>query len=157
MEAGGTVGWLVGQPLFVGITAVPAILLLVLLGLFGLLLILGISVADVPRLIRGGWRELGGSPGRRRRTTSDGQDLGRTTTIRSIRTHRDADAPAAPAVPTPAGGRMPTPGRYRADVLVDIEDDALTRPISGPADARRIRRPSGCRGPARPRRSTPNR
>ncbi|HEY7816249.1 MAG TPA: DNA translocase FtsK 4TM domain-containing protein, partial [Nakamurella sp.] len=38
MEAGGTVGWLVGQPLYVGITAVPAILLLVLLGLFGLLL-----------------------------------------------------------------------------------------------------------------------
>ena len=50
MTAGGTVGWLVGQPLYVGITAVPAILLLVLLGLFGLLLILGISVSDVPDL-----------------------------------------------------------------------------------------------------------
>ena len=62
MEAGGTVGWLVGQPLFVGINTIPAILLLVLLGLFGLLLIMGISLADVPRLIRGGWREIGHRP-----------------------------------------------------------------------------------------------
>ena len=45
-----------------GITAVPAILLLVLLGLYGLLLVFGVSVADIPQLIRGGWRELGGSP-----------------------------------------------------------------------------------------------
>ncbi|WP_420120967.1 DNA translocase FtsK 4TM domain-containing protein, partial [Nakamurella sp.] len=59
MTAGGTVGWLVGQPLFVGINTIPALLLLVLLGLFGVLLILGISLADVPRLIRGGWREIG--------------------------------------------------------------------------------------------------
>lgn len=59
MTAGGTVGWLVGQPLYVGINTIPAILLLVLLGLFGVLLILGISLADVPRLIRGGWREIG--------------------------------------------------------------------------------------------------
>ncbi|HEY4991582.1 MAG TPA: DNA translocase FtsK 4TM domain-containing protein, partial [Nakamurella sp.] len=42
MTAGGTLGWLIGQPLFVGVTAVPAIILLVLLGGFGVLLISGI-------------------------------------------------------------------------------------------------------------------
>src|SRR5664280_2165954 len=48
MSAGGTLGWVVGQPLYIGVTAVPAIILLVLLGLFGALLVSGIPLADHP-------------------------------------------------------------------------------------------------------------
>src|SRR6478752_8684942 len=61
MTAGGTLGWLVGQPLFIGVTAIPAIILLVLLGGFGVLLISGIPLVEVPGRIRDA---LGGS-GRR--------------------------------------------------------------------------------------------
>ena len=93
-----------------GITAVPAILLLVLLGLFGLLLVLGISVADVPRLIRGGWRELGGH---RRTTTS------RTETAR-IRGDGD-DHPLDPDVRA-AAPRLRRPSRRRQAVDADAED-----------------------------------
>ena len=58
MTAGGTVGWLIGQPLFVGVTAVPAIILLVLLGAFGVLLISGIPLVEVPGRIRDGFDRL---------------------------------------------------------------------------------------------------
>ena len=133
MEAGGTVGWLAGQPLAAGITAVPAILLLVLLGLYGLLLVFGVSVADIPQLIRGGWRELGGSP-----SDDDVQDWGKD----SGQDWGGGDGhPLDPesATPTP---RLRRPSRRRQAVGADADagtdadvsaeplvDDALTRPI----------------------------
>ena len=52
MTAGGTLGWLIGQPLFIGVTAIPAIILLVLLGGFGVLLISGVPLVEVPHRIR---------------------------------------------------------------------------------------------------------
>ena len=58
MTAGGTFGWLVGQPLFIGLTAIPAIILLVLLGGFGALLISGIPLVEVPGRIRDGMDRL---------------------------------------------------------------------------------------------------
>ena len=121
MTAGGTVGWLVGQPLYVGITAVPAILLLVLLGLFGLLLILGISVADVPGLLRGGWRGLtrarsddpdGDAVQDEHPLDPDAQDVPTTRLRRPARRRQAVDADDA------AGAASP-----------DDVDDALTRPI----------------------------
>ena len=123
MEAGGTVGWLAGQPLFVGITAVPAILLLVLLGLFGLLLILGISVADVPRLVRGGWRELGGS------THDDTDEYDESGDSDDHPLDLESEAPAP---------RLRRPSRRRQAVEADRDEAtapaagfeaALTRPI----------------------------
>ena len=57
----------VGQPLFVGVTAVPAIILLVLLGAFGVLLISGIPLAEVPGRIRDAVRAAGTAPHRDRR------------------------------------------------------------------------------------------
>ena len=63
MSAGGTLGWLVGQPLFVGLTAVPAIILLVLLGAFGALLISGMPLVEVPNRIRDGFDRLGAGRG----------------------------------------------------------------------------------------------
>ncbi len=58
MSAGGTLGWLVGQPLFIGVTAIPAILLLVLLGGFGVLLISGVPLVEVPNRLRDRWDQL---------------------------------------------------------------------------------------------------
>jgi S-DNA-T family DNA segregation ATPase FtsK/SpoIIIE len=121
MEAGGTIGWLVGQPLYVGITAVPAILLLVLLGLFGLLLIMGISVADVPGLIHGGWRELGAG------AAQDDIDADADHPL-------DLDAePTVPRLRRPSRRRQAVDAEAAADTdetgPVDEVDEALTRPI----------------------------
>jgi S-DNA-T family DNA segregation ATPase FtsK/SpoIIIE len=63
MSAGGTLGWLIGQPLFIGVTAIPAIILLVLLGAFGGLLISGIPLAEVPNRIRDAVDRLGARQG----------------------------------------------------------------------------------------------
>ena len=52
--AGGAAGWLLGEPLYTGITAAPAIALLVLLALFGLLLVTGTALRDVPSLLADG-------------------------------------------------------------------------------------------------------
>src|SRR6476620_495754 len=59
MQAGGTLGWLIGQPLYIGLTAIPAIILLVLLGGFGVLLISGIPLVEVPGRIRDAVGRLG--------------------------------------------------------------------------------------------------
>ncbi|MEP6561564.1 MAG: DNA translocase FtsK, partial [Nakamurella sp.] len=69
MTAGGTLGWLVGGPLFIGLTAIPAIILLVLLGGFGVLLISGIPLVEVPGRIREEFGRLG-----QRRIRPDGPD-----------------------------------------------------------------------------------
>ena len=122
MAAGGTVGWLVGQPLYVGITAVPAILLLVLLGLFGLLLILGISIADVPRLIHGGWRELGGS-----RSGQDEDDEPDRATGDDHPLDL-ADQPAVPRLRRPSRRRQAVDATAAADPSLPGEEP-LTRPI----------------------------
>ena len=58
--AGGAVGWLLGEPLYTGVTAAPAIALLVLLALFGLLLVTGTALRDVPALVTGGVGRLRG-------------------------------------------------------------------------------------------------
>ncbi|WP_268237980.1 DNA translocase FtsK [Nakamurella endophytica] len=60
--AGGTLGAVLGRPLVAGVHAVPAILLLVLLGLFGLLLVTGTAIRDVPALARHGIGLLRGEP-----------------------------------------------------------------------------------------------
>jgi S-DNA-T family DNA segregation ATPase FtsK/SpoIIIE len=60
--SGGAVGFAVGHPLYLGLTAPVAIVVLVLLGAFGLLLITGTQVRDLPRLAAKGWRVLSGAP-----------------------------------------------------------------------------------------------
>ena len=50
-DAGGAAGWLLGEPLYTGVTAAPAIALLVLVALFGLLLVTGTALRDVPSLL----------------------------------------------------------------------------------------------------------
>lgn len=46
--AGGTIGYLVGQPLYAGLTGPPSIIVLVLLGLYGLVLITATPLRDLP-------------------------------------------------------------------------------------------------------------
>ncbi|MEP6981750.1 MAG: DNA translocase FtsK 4TM domain-containing protein, partial [Nakamurella sp.] len=53
--AGGVLGWLVGQPLYAGLTVVPAVLVLGLLAVFGVLLFTGTPIRDVPVLVLDGW------------------------------------------------------------------------------------------------------
>ena len=53
-SAGGAVGWLLGQPLSAGVTTAPAVVLLVLLGVFGLLLLTGTAIRDVPAVVMNG-------------------------------------------------------------------------------------------------------
>ena len=45
--AGGTLGWLLGHPLYLGLTVVPAIILLVLLALYGLLMLTGTPIWEI--------------------------------------------------------------------------------------------------------------
>lgn len=62
-SAGGAFGWLLGQPLYAGITAVPAIILLMLLGVFGVLLLTGTALRDVPATVMAGVDRVRGKRG----------------------------------------------------------------------------------------------
>lgn len=53
--AGGAIGWLLGFPLYKGIGAAPAIIVLVLLAFFGLLLVTGTAIRDLPHAVRTGF------------------------------------------------------------------------------------------------------
>jgi len=59
-SAGGALGWLFGQPLSQGVTTAPAVTLLVLLGVFGLLLSTGVALRDVPAVASAGVDRLRG-------------------------------------------------------------------------------------------------
>ncbi|MET3803549.1 S-DNA-T family DNA segregation ATPase FtsK/SpoIIIE [Nakamurella sp. UYEF19] len=71
-SAGGAVGWLLGQPLFLGVTTAPAIILLVLLAVFGLLLLTGTALRDIPSTVRGALDRL--RHGHPDSETDDGED-----------------------------------------------------------------------------------
>ena len=104
MSAGGTLGWVVGQPLFIGVTAVPAIILLVLLGLFGGLLVAGVPLAEVPARVREAFGRLG-----RRRSQHDHHDDPQSARLPGRRRGRPGRGPghgdhqAPQAVPAAAG------------------------------------------------------
>jgi S-DNA-T family DNA segregation ATPase FtsK/SpoIIIE len=123
MSAGGTLGWLIGQPLFVGVTAIPAIILLVLLGAFGGLLISGIPLVEVPNRIRDGLDRLGA-----RRGGSDDDDSDDYRTGAEVTLDPEADL---------ATTRLRRPSRRRqaaaADdpgVEPDLDPAAPTRPLA---------------------------
>ena len=73
-EAGGILGWLIGQPLYWGLTAIPAILILVLLGAFGVLVLTATPVREVPDRLRFGYDWMRGY----RNAPADGPELGAT-------------------------------------------------------------------------------
>jgi S-DNA-T family DNA segregation ATPase FtsK/SpoIIIE len=123
MSAGGTLGWLIGQPLFIGVTAIPAIILLVLLGAFGGLLISGIPLAEVPNRIRDAVDRLGA-----RQVGADGDDSDDYRTGAEVTLDPEADL---------ATTRLRRPSRRRqaaaADdpgVEPDLDPAAPTRPLA---------------------------
>src|SRR5699024_5150555 len=61
-HAGGALGFLIGQPLFAGLTAAPAIIVLALLGGFGILLLTGTQLRDLPGLLARAVRSLAPRP-----------------------------------------------------------------------------------------------
>jgi len=72
--AGGALGWLLGTPLYDGVTTVPAVVLLTLLGVFGLLLLTGAALRDVPSTVAGAVRWICGP---RRHGDGDGEQQGK--------------------------------------------------------------------------------
>ncbi len=120
-SAGGTLGWLIGQPLYVGLTAIPAIILLVLLGLFGLLLVLGISARDVPGRVRDGMGRLSARASRGSRdATAGGAD------------YRDGGSVDLDAVPDLATTRLRRPSRRRQAHSGDPVTEEIAFPAADP-------------------------
>ncbi len=112
-RAGGIVGWLAGQPLSAGLTPAPALVLLVLLGLLGVLLLTGTALKELPAMagsvldrLRGTSRETGDTEG-------DGEPGGHDA-------GPDLDADPAPTV------RLRRPSRRRQ--AADARDAAGTAP-----------------------------
>ena len=142
--AGGTVGWLIGQPLFVGITTVPAVLVLVLLAVFGGLLLAGIPLRDVPHLIGRGVEHL-----RRPAADSDG-DHDADTDDTEIADHPDDLAEDG----TPVGRRRPR--RSRDPRPADGADLSAGDPSDDPADdAAAVQATTRLRRPTRSRQDSP--
>ena len=118
--AGGVLGFAIGQPLYVGVTGPVAVVLLVLLGAFGLLLITGTRIRDIPGMLRRAARWLSGAP-------AGGEGL--------------ADAAGAlvgehiamPLTGDPGTVRLRRPSRRRqgAGVPGDYDDGDRTRPEAG--------------------------
>ena len=134
--AGGVLGFAIGQPLLVGLTAMPAVLLLSLLGIFGLLLVTGTRLRDIPPLARRAWRAMSGHGDGDRDGSGDGDsggdgaaglstdrdyrsgthvaldpdaDLSTSRLRRSARRRQgaDADGADAPEAPYSRGGHHP--------------------------------------------------
>ncbi|MBM9466738.1 FtsK/SpoIIIE family DNA translocase [Nakamurella leprariae] len=130
--AGGTLGWLVGQPLYIGISTVPAILLLVLLGLFGLLLLIGIPVRDLPAATRDLVDRFSGSRSEHTDDWADQDDLDdEQPARRARRPRRDAAAEdgVGTAVDTADGHDEYLDG---ATVALDREADPATTRLRRP-------------------------
>ena len=141
MSAGGTLGWVVGQPLYVGVTAIPAIILLVLLGLFGGLLVSGVPLVEVPRRTRDGIQPAGPAArldhdDDRSPATPHGGDYRDGGEVDARRGPGHGHHPAPPAVPTPAGA---APGRA---VEADLDDPAGADPSRGAHHAAGAARPA---------------
>ena len=144
MSAGGTLGWVVGQPLFVGVTAVPAIILLVLLGLFGGLLVSGVPLAEVPARTREAISRLGRPRG------SDQDDDPQSGDSGDGGDYRDGGEVDLDADPDMATTRLRRPSRRRqasaADAVADPDpadpSAALTTPLAPLDLADRV---PGCR------------
>ncbi|HYN74317.1 MAG TPA: DNA translocase FtsK 4TM domain-containing protein, partial [Nakamurella sp.] len=145
MSAGGTLGWVIGQPLYIGVTAVPAIILLVLLGLFGGLLVSGIPLAEVPARTREGISRLG-----RPRFAGQDDEL-ESGGSRDGGDYRDGGEVDLAADPDMATTRLRRPSRRRQASAAD--GDATPDPALDPSGAPTMPLASVSPAPAKPSRA----
>ncbi len=147
--AGGVLGWVVGQPLYAGLTVIPAVLVLVLLGAFGVLVITATPIREVPGRVLGAYDWMRGY-----RTTEDGQDGRDDTAERPI---HDYDDPVLDdALPTV---RLRRPSRRRQGADDHATDETVAIPVppavipfvpAAPAGRSRVLRPAVREEPAPP-------
>ncbi len=150
--AGGVLGWLIGQPLYAGLTVVPAVAVLVLLSVFGGLLFTGTPIRDVPVLILDGWDWVRGYRGPHEghdtadlTDPADDADTGWSPLpARSSRPDRsdepvgseggraDVDPSADPSADEPVGTRLRRPRRPEAAAPGDAPVAAATSDVPTP-------------------------
>ncbi len=111
-SAGGTLGWLIGQPLFVGLTAAPSIIVLVLLAAFGLLLLTGTRLQQLPELLGRGWSAVSGGRYEEESEPGQGYLVGGTVDLSQA--------------PDPATVRLRRPSRRRQGAADEDTDDPGT-------------------------------
>ncbi|OJV30408.1 MAG: cell division protein FtsK [Actinobacteria bacterium 69-20] len=140
--AGGVIGFAIGQPLLWGLTLLPAVLLLVLLGIFGLLLITGTRLRDIPPLARKGWRLMAGAPD----AAADGADGDRLDYRAGNHVALAEDADLATA-------RLRRPSRRRQSMAADAVDsgEVGAGDIAGTAPGGTASYPKPMLGPSGPR------
>ena len=127
--AGGVLGWLVGEPLYSGLTAVPAVLVLVLLVVFGLLLFTGTPVRDAPYRVLDGWdwvRGYRGDPLDEHTHPDDTAPDTAPATDGPARYAQDPDTPPA----DPASTRLRRPRRSEA-LALNADDEGGAVPGAG--------------------------
>ena len=116
--AGGLLGWLVGQPLLSGITVVPAMIVLVMLGGFGILVLTGTPVRDLPGRVLDGYDWVRGY---RRPAAGEHADTdGPWDEVPDDFRGHDADPVADPS----ATVHLRRPSRRRQATDAPLDDDA---------------------------------
>ncbi len=111
-SAGGTLGWLLGHPLSIGIHAVPAILVLALFCVYGLLLLTGIPLVQLPGRIRS-WFGAGGPS----EAAADGDQLDHEAYLAGGTVQLDSDTDL-----TSSRLRRPSRRRVAADSSTDTAE-----------------------------------
>ncbi|MGI8417042.1 MAG: DNA translocase FtsK 4TM domain-containing protein, partial [Nakamurella sp.] len=99
--AGGTLGWLLGHPLSIGIHAVPAILVLALFCVYGMLLLTGIPLVQLPGRIHSWF-----GAGKPSEAAADGDQLDHEAYLAGGTVQLDPDADLSPT-------RLRRPSRRR--------------------------------------------
>ncbi len=149
-SAGGVLGWLLGHPLVKGVTAVPAVILLVLLGVFGLLLLTGTALRDVPSTIARAVRWMSGDRGAGDRDGGDAADdppdpdpADDYRAGSAVRLNENVDLAATT--------RLRRPSKRRQAAAADAAADSRTTPMVLPALAAATAPTEELPAPGRPR------
>jgi S-DNA-T family DNA segregation ATPase FtsK/SpoIIIE len=159
--AGGVLGWLPGQPLYAGLTVVPAVLVLVLLFVFGLLLFTGTPIRDAPYRVLDAWDWVRGYRGEPDDDSPTDTDSSRDTTSGHTTGSTAWTAAPPPADTVALDLRNPPlpPVRARRPRRSEVSGDVAAAGASGPdtADATEPAAPQGAfrPGPLAPSGSSP--
>ncbi len=138
--AGGAVGWLLGQPLYAGVTAAPAVILLTLLAVFGLLLLTGTAIRDVPAAVAGAVDWLRGDRGADSefvgdddRSTDEFDPAADYRAGGQVQLDEDVDLAATARLRRPSKRRQAADAAAAAAAVVDADGTALTQVLPVPS------------------------